>query len=118
MPKYKASGKTGDNNAPKNMWRLMHPRFLFSMHLKVLVTHFFCYSNNMAKSFDLLLIKYPGHTQFVCTVNGDNYEEIISYNEIINPIENQEDEYIFCKLKRIITHEEPIITSNSNYKLS
>ena len=64
------------------------------------------------------MAQYPGHTQFVCTVNGDNYEEIISYNEIINPIENQEDEYIFCKLKRIITHEEPIITSNSNYKLS
>ena len=104
MPKYKASGKTGDNNAPKNMWRLMHPRFLFSMHLKVLVTHFFCYSNYMAKSFDLLLIKYPGHTQFVCSVNDDHYEEIMSYIYIINNIENQEYGNIVWKFKHVITH--------------
>ena len=31
----------------------------------------------------------PGHTQLICSVNDDQYEDIISYNVIINNISNQ-----------------------------
>ena len=33
----------------------------------------------------------PGHTQFICYVNDDQYENIMSYNYIINNISNKED---------------------------
>ena len=40
----------------------------------------------------------------------------MSYNYIINDIENQEDECIVCKIKRIVAHEGPLNNSHPNYK--
>jgi hypothetical protein len=36
----------------------------------------------------------PGHVQFVCSVNDDNYEEILSYNELMDYIEKEEQQHI------------------------
>ena len=58
----------------------------------------------------------PGHTRFICSINDDRYEYIISYNDIINHITNQEDENIVCKSKCIVAHEVSINESHRNYK--
>jgi hypothetical protein len=36
---------------------------------------------------------YNLHVQFVCSVNDDNYKEILSYNELIDYIENDEQQH-------------------------
>ena len=41
-----------------------------------------------------------GHTQFICSINDDQYEEIMSQNGIINLIAIQGDEDIVGKFKR------------------
>ena len=35
----------------------------------------------------------PGHVQFVCSVNDDDYEEILSYNELLDYIEKDEQQH-------------------------
>jgi hypothetical protein len=39
------------------------------------------------------LFPQPGHVQFVCSVNDDTYEEILSYNELMNYIEKDEQQH-------------------------
>ena len=60
----------------------------------------------------------PGHTQFVCSVYNDKYGEIISYNDIINHIANQQDEDTVKKSKCTISHEGKIIDSITKLKVS
>jgi hypothetical protein len=39
------------------------------------------------------LFRQPGHIQFVCSVNDDNYEEILSYNELMDYIEGWTEDF-------------------------
>jgi hypothetical protein len=36
--------------------------------------------------------RQPGHVQFVCSVNDDDYQEILSYNELMDYIEKDEQQ--------------------------
>jgi hypothetical protein len=60
--------------------------------------------------------------QFVCSVNDDDYEEILSYNELMDYIEKDkqqhqdEDGNGFWNFKHIVSHEGPFRTSNPEYK--
>jgi hypothetical protein len=64
----------------------------------------------------------PGHVQFVCSVNDDDYEEILSYNELMEYIEKDEQQHQdkdgngFWKFKRIVSHEGPFRASDTEYK--
>jgi hypothetical protein len=64
----------------------------------------------------------PGHIQFVCSVNDDNYEEILSYNELMDYIEKDEQQHQeedgngFWNFKRIVSHKGPFRASNPEYK--
>jgi hypothetical protein len=68
------------------------------------------------------LFRQPGHIQFVCSVNDDDYEEIFSYDELINYIENDKQQHQdkdstgFWNFKHIVGHEGPFRTSNPEYK--
>jgi hypothetical protein len=68
------------------------------------------------------LFQQPGHVQFVCSVNDDDYEEILSYNELMDYIEKDkqqhqdEDGNGFWNFKHIIGHEGPFRTSDPEYK--
>ena len=62
--------------------------------------------------------QYPGHTQSICYVNDDQYEKIMSYNDIINHIKNQEDEDIGGRFKCIVAHKTTLNNSHTNYKVS
>ena len=54
------------------------------------------------------LEKDPDHIQFICSVDDDQYKDIMSYNDIISHITKQEDENIVWKFKRIVSHEGPL----------
>jgi hypothetical protein len=59
----------------------------------------------------------PSRVKFLCSINDDESEEIIAYNEILNYIENNESEgTTVWKFKRITGHEGPLIQSHQNYK--
>jgi hypothetical protein len=68
------------------------------------------------------LFRQPGHVQFVCSVNDDNYEEILSYNELMDYIEKDEQQHQdkdgngFWNFKHIVSHERPFRTSDPEYK--
>ena len=64
------------------------------------------------------LEKDPDHIQFICSVDDDQYKDIMSYNDIISHITKQEDENIVWKFKRIVAHEGPLNYSHTNYKVS
>ena len=38
------------------------------------------------------IIADPRHIKFLCSVNNDQYEEVMSYNNILNYLEDKEDE--------------------------
>ena len=68
------------------------------------------------------LFRLPGHVQFVCSVNDDDYEEILSYNELMDYIEKDERQHqdedgnAMWKFKRVIGHEGPFRPSNPGHK--
>ncbi len=61
------------------------------------------------------LFSQPGHVQFVYSVNDDDYEEILSYNELMDYIEKDEQQHQdedtngFWNFKHIVGHEGPFI---------
>jgi len=55
--------------------------------------------------------------KFLCSINDDQYEEILSYNEILNFIEQQDDDGTkLWKFRRITAHEGPLKPSDPSYK--
>jgi hypothetical protein len=60
--------------------------------------------------------------QFVCSVNDDNYEEILSYNELMDYIEKDkqqhqdEDSNGLWNFKHIVGHKGPFRASDLEYK--
>jgi hypothetical protein len=68
------------------------------------------------------LFRQPGHIQFVCSINDDDYEEILSYNELMDYIEKDEQQHQdkdgneFWNFKHIVSHEGPFRTSDPEYK--
>jgi hypothetical protein len=48
----------------------------------------------------------PTYVQFICSVNDDEFEEILSYNEVLNHIESHDNnDEILWKFHWIVTHE-------------
>jgi hypothetical protein len=43
--------------------------------------------------------------RFVCLVNNDKYEEIMTYNQIMDHIEQSEEDAIEWRFKQIAGHE-------------
>ena len=102
------------------MGRLMKPIWLLLIHLILLVAHLFYHHGYLLLKLLIVIKIYisqdPGHIQFVCSFNNDQYKDIISYNNIINHITHQEDEDVVCKFKHIVAQEWPLIAYHRNYK--
>ena len=62
------------------------------------------------------LTKHPDHLKFLCSVNDDTQEEIMSYNDILAHIQQDEESTIIWKFKRITAHEGPLKPNHPNYK--
>ena len=85
---------------------LIYPKLQFLIHLILLVAHLLCHPKKVNKRSGSIFLKllmtikklaqYPGHSQFIFSVNYYQYEEIIAYNDIIYHITNQENQSIYC----------------------
>ena len=68
------------------------------------------------------LAKHPDHIKFICSVNDDMYEEILTYNEILEYIplseEQDADQAIMWKFKHIAGHQGPLKKGNPGYNES
>ena len=70
----------------------------------------------MIDDHEMKMAQDPGYIQFICLMDGNQYEEINLCNNITNIIDHQQDTDIVCKLKFINLQEERIIPSQPNYK--
>ena len=65
------------------------------------------------------LAKHPDRIKFLCSVNDEMYEEVLSYNEILNYINKQGEEdgeqAIVWKFKRIAAHQGPLRKGDPGY---
>ena len=65
------------------------------------------------------LAKHPDCIKFVCSVNDDMYEEVLTYNMILEYItkneEQDDDQAIVWKFKRIAGHQGPLKNRDPGY---
>ena len=62
------------------------------------------------------LAHHPEHLQFLCSINDDAAEEIMSYNDILAHIQQDEDSDIVWKFRHITSHEGPLRHNHPSYK--
>jgi hypothetical protein len=56
------------------------------------------------------------HVKFRISINEDEYEEIITYNELLDFIEkNQENDAIMWQFRRIVGHQGPLLRHDKDY---
>ena len=60
----------------------------------------------------------PGRIKFLCSFKNDEYEDIVTYNEIMNHIEKDNEDPQLWKFRRITAHKGPLATSHPSYKES
>ena len=59
---------------------------------------------------------HPERIKFLCSFNNKQYEEILSYNDIIDRIEKEDNDPDVWKLRRITAHEGPLSPTHPSYK--
>ncbi len=64
------------------------------------------------------LAHHPDHLKFLCSINNDAAEEIMSYNNILTHIQWDEDSDIVWKFQCITSHEGPLKPNHPSYKES
>ena len=58
----------------------------------------------------------PTRIKFLCSINDEQFEEILTYNEVLHHIEQNEDDAVVWKFRRITAHEGPLKQSGQNGK--
>jgi hypothetical protein len=58
----------------------------------------------------------PLHVKFRCSVNDDEYEEIVACNDIIRYIERDAEDGVVWQYKHITSHKGPLASHHPNYK--
>ena len=59
---------------------------------------------------------HPTHLKFKCSINNDKYEDILSYQEVMDYIEKDNDNPILWKFKSIVAHQGPLDPSSPHYQ--
>ena len=77
-------------------------------------------TRNDGQRFHAQIVEYchktPEHMKFCCSINDDEYEDIISYNELMDFIQkNEENDAILWKFQWIIEHQGPLKPSDAHY---
>ena len=59
----------------------------------------------------------PTRIEFLCSINDNEFEDIIAYNDILNHIEKDaSEETTIWKFKRITAHEGPLIRTDMRFR--
>ena len=62
------------------------------------------------------VMKNPELLKFKCSINNDQYEEVMAYNDIVQRIYAEKESDILWKYKEIVSHEGPLSQNHPNYK--
>jgi len=62
------------------------------------------------------LAQHPEHLRFLCSINGDTAEEIMTYNDILAHIHRDEESSIVWKFWHLTSHEGSLKPNHPNYK--
>jgi hypothetical protein len=62
---------------------------------------------DMVDKHDDLLSKHPERVRFLCTMDQDGKEEILSYNQIMDYLNRDLENPVLWKFKRIVSHQGP-----------
>ncbi|CAJ1938442.1 unnamed protein product [Cylindrotheca closterium] len=57
----------------------------------------------------------PAHLKFRVSINNDQYEDVMAYNEILERLEADEENPIVWKFKRIVSHQGPLQPDHPSY---
>ena len=55
------------------------------------------------------------HVKFHCSINDDQYEELLSYQQLMDYLEKDGQEPIYWKFKKIIAHQGPLHQHHPDY---
>ena len=58
---------------------------------------------------------YKPTVKFKCSVNNDAYEEVLSYNQILEYLAKEDNDTVW-KFKEIIGHQGPLMQNYKDYK--
>ena len=61
------------------------------------------------------LEKDPTRMKFLCSVNNDKYETVMSYNDIVTQLADDNDELRVWKFRKIVSHQGPIPHKDPTY---
>ncbi len=79
--------------------------------------HFRAHIVDLVKDHQSKLRKSDDHHKFCISFNDDQYEEVITYNELMDFIQkNEENDAIIWRFQRIIGHQGPLLRSDPDYK--
>jgi hypothetical protein len=71
---------------------------------------------NLVEDHQEEVCKSDDHNKFPISINDDQYEEVITYNELMDFIQkNEENDTIDWHLWHIVRHQGPLLHSNPNY---
>jgi hypothetical protein len=62
-----------------------------------------------------LVEQQPDRVKFLCSINDDQYEEIMSYNDIISHIEKDDEDTTVWKFRKITAHEGPLTRTHPHW---
>ena len=71
---------------------------------------------DLIKDHESDIEKNPTRIRFKCDIGKDAYEEILTYAEVLEHIERDENTEVLWKFKRISNHEGPLKPGQPNYK--
>jgi hypothetical protein len=65
--------------------------------------------------FDTKMAKDPARLKFLCNVGDDQYEEVLTYADILQHIEKDESTDIIWKFISILDHQGPLSPNDKKY---
>ena len=69
----------------------------------------------LMKDHDSDLTENPTRIKFLCKMNGDKAEEIITYNQMLDYISHDEENPVTWRYKRIASHSKPLKREDPEY---
>lgn len=70
----------------------------------------------LVEDHESTLEENPTRVKFLCSINGDKAEELISYNKLLEYISKDEDSDVVWKFRRITSHQGPLKPDHHDYK--
>ena len=69
----------------------------------------------MVEDHESQLLDNPTRIKFLCSINNDQAEELLTYNQVLDYITKDEETDITWKFKRIASHEGPLSPEHPSY---